>query len=122
MIRRSFLSAAVLMGLVGCGGDRGRVADPAPVTGRIISADGNAVKDVFLTLQPVDSGAMAGLKVGGDGTFSGKVVPGRYAYFLGPQEGKGAAALKAVPEKYQTASMERTVQVRSGGELHIKLQ
>lgn len=113
--------AGILFGVIGCGMNPGQVADSVPVTGQVTFGDGKPVKEVLLSLQPMDCGSMASLKVGGDGTFSGKVVPGKYAYFFGPQDGK-TAALKAVPKEYRAAHMERTVVVSSsGGELQIKL-
>jgi hypothetical protein len=72
---------------------------------------------------------MAGLKLGADGTFRGEVVPGTYAYFLTAPDAKTTAeqqrfkaALKAIPEPFRAAHLERTVVVSAGsGELKIQL-
>jgi hypothetical protein len=128
MTRKACLIAMFLTGLAGCGGAE-RIPDAVPIRGQVTFPDGRPVKDVMLTLQPLDSGHMAGLKVGGDGKFNGSAVPGKYAYFFGPQESKAEAeqhkfeaALKTVPEKYKTANMEHTVSVNPDGELCIQLQ
>lgn len=130
MTRSISLTGVMVIGLAGCGGGPGRVADPVPVKGQVTLASGQPLKDVMLTLQPLDAGHMAGLKVGADGRFTGEVVPGKYAFFFGPQESKGPAeqqkfevALQAVPEKYKAANMDHTVTVSSSGnDLVIALQ
>jgi hypothetical protein len=125
MKRVTLFAAAALAVLAGCG-KPAQVADPVQVRGKATYASGTPVRDVVLTLQPVDSGMPAGLPVGTDGSFSGKVVPGKYAYYLSAQEArtpadrqKFAQALKAVPEKYRGADMSRTVKV-SSGDLQVK--
>jgi hypothetical protein len=130
MTRSICLSIAVAIGLAGCGGGPGRVADPVPVKGQVTLANGRPLKDVMLTLQPLDAGHMAGFKVGSDGRFTGEAVPGKYAFFFAPQESKAPAeqqkleaALQAVPEKYKAANMDHTVTVSSSGsDLLITLQ
>lgn len=130
MMRVTLLATAVSMGLVGCGINPGRVADSVAVRGQVTFADGKPVRDVLLTLQPTDTGHMAGLKLGSDGNFRGELVPGTYAYFISAQEGKTAAerqrfkaALKAIPEAFRAAHLERTVEVGAGGgELNIQLR
>jgi hypothetical protein len=126
MKRLTLLAAAAALGLTGCGKmTPAPVADRVPVKGKVTLADGRPVRDVMLTLQPLDSGQLAGLKVRADGSFHGEAVPGKYTYFLTPQEGaerrKSLAALKAVPERFKSAHLERTVEVRPGGDLQIKL-
>jgi hypothetical protein len=129
MMRTVVLAAVASIGVVGCGMNPGQVADRVPIKGQVTFADGKPVRDVMLTLQPLERGHMAGLKVGADGAFNGDAVPGKYAYYFAAQEGKTAAekqkfgtALRAVPEQYRTLSMERTVAVNSGGgDLQIKL-
>lgn len=118
MTRLMFLCAATAAVLAGCGSP-GQVPDAVAVQGQVTFADGKPVKDVMLTLQPMETGHPAGMKLGADGTFSGNAVPGKYAYFFTAQEGK-AAALKTIPEKYRSAHMEHTVQI-SAGAVQIKL-
>jgi len=122
------VSAAIAIGLSGCGRSAGQVSDPVKVTGQVIMANGQPVKDVVLTLQPVSKGQMAGFILDAEGKFTGEAVPGKYAYYISPMEGKTEAvrkteaALKGIPENYRAASMDRTVEVTSSGtDLQIKL-
>lgn len=122
--------AAMFVALVGCGGPAS-IADPVEVKGTVKLPDGRPVKGVILTLQPLDGGHMAGLKVGPDGTFSGKVIPGRYSFFftmIPPRSDEDdveslRAALQVIPQAYREAHMDHTVKVPSGGgDLMIELK
>jgi len=81
----------------------------------------------MLTLQPMDQGHMASLKLGADGSFSGDMVPGKYFFFFAAQKGTSKveqqrldAALRGVPEKYRDSNKEHTVKVAEGA-VEIKL-
>jgi hypothetical protein len=128
MMRLTLLTT-VSISLAGCGMNPPSVADRVPVKGRVTLADGKPVRDVMLSLQPLDGGFMAGMNVGADGTFRGEAVPGKYAYFLGVQEvgttadrQKSAVALKGIPGQYRSPHLERTLEVQPGGSsLQLKL-
>src|SRR5262245_15903754 len=116
------------IGLAGCGRAE-RIPDAVPIKCQVTRSSGQPVTNVLLTLQPLEAGHMAGLKVEADGQFAGEVVPGKYAYFFTAQESKNPAerqkldaALLVVPEKYRSASMERTIAIGAGEELHIQLE
>ncbi len=120
------LAAAALFALVGCG--PGTRPDPVEVKGKVTFSDGKPVSDVLLTLQPMDTGSMGNIPLGADGSFSEKVVPGKYWYYFSSQEGKNAAekkkfwaAYQAIPEKYRSAGKNHKVTVSSGSNLDIKL-
>lgn len=119
-MKRLLVFALLFVGL-GCGMNPGRVADPVSVSGKVTFADGKPVRDVILTLQPMDAGNMAGLKIGTDGAFRGDVVPGKYAYYLTAQDGR-RGALAAIPEPFRSAHLDRTVEVKAGAsDLQIRL-
>lgn len=127
-MKRAILLAALALGVTGCGMDPGSVAGPVPVKGRVTLANGQPVRDVVLTLQPMETGKqMAGLKIGADGSFSGEAIAGKYTYYLSAQDGKTAAerqkyamALNVVPAPFREPHAERTIKVGSG-DLEIKL-
>jgi hypothetical protein len=123
---RTTLLAALAVALAGCGGDPPRMADRVKVHGTVTLADGKPIRDVMLTLQPTQTGHLAGFKVGADGRFSGEAIPGKYAFSLQPREGadrtKSLAALKQVPEKYRAPQLDHQVTIPSGGgAVEIKL-
>ena len=111
----------------GCSMDPGQVPSAVPVTGKV-TLGSTPIKNVLVSLQPLDKGSMSSLEVGADGQLSGNVVPGKYAYFISPKEGKTAAerqkyeaAMRAIPEQYRTADLKRTVSISSGSNVEIKL-
>lgn len=111
MFRLSF----ALMGLVlltGCGPRIEMKSDPVSVSGKL-TVSGGAVGDVVLTLQPLDHGHLVPMTVGTDGSFSGKVIPGKYAYFVSANE-DNPGAIDKVPADFRQASMDRTITVTSG--------
>ena len=116
-------------GSIGCSGNPRLLPDPVSVQGRVTQVDGKPVKNVVLTLQPTERGHGAGFSVKADGSFTGEIVPGNYAFFFTQQTGKTAAdnrvfeaALKAIPAKYRNANLENAVQVKAGaGGLDINL-
>lgn len=127
-MKQVILAVVLVLGVTGCGMDPGTVAGPVPVKGRVTLANGQPVRDVVLTLQPMETGKqMAGLPVGPDGTFRGEAIAGKYTYFLSAQIGKTPAerqkyttALNAVPAPFREPHAERTIKVGSG-DLEIKL-
>lgn len=118
-----FLSAAAAA--VGCSG----YVDTTPATevevsGTVTGVDAKAFKDTYLLFFPTGGNGAVGtnMKLNPDGSFSGKMFAGTYAYYLGsPTENdrKAEASLKGVPEEVKKVSLDRTVKV-SGGKIEIK--
>jgi hypothetical protein len=111
MCRLCFAMLGLVL-LAGCGPKIELKSDPVSVSGKL-TLSGGAVGDVLLTLQPLDNGHMVPMKVGADGSFSGKVIPGKYAYFVTANE-DNPGAIDKVPADFRQASMDRTVTVSSG--------
>src|SRR5262245_29709212 len=114
---RKVLFFALVLGPVGCGGPDMR-SDPTPVSGQVSFSDGRPVSNLKLSLQPLDQGHPIALDLGADGRFSGNLIPGRYAYCITTPDAKTPterqkyeAALRAIPEKYRTASKGHMVKV-----------
>jgi hypothetical protein len=103
---------SVLMGLaflVGCGPKIEILAEPISISGKLTAASA-PVGGVTLTLQPLERGHLLPMQVGPDGSFSGQVVPGKYAYFVTASEAD-PAAIEKVTAKFREADMTRTVTI-----------
>lgn len=98
--------------LVGCGPKIEPLPEAVTVSGKLTSA-GAPVGDVVLTLQPVELGHPVPMQVGADGSYSGKIVPGKYVYFVSAKEAN-PNAIDKVDAKYREADMSRTVTVAAG--------
>jgi len=108
---------------IGCSNNPGLRSESGKVSGKLSQADGTAVGNVGLTLQPLDNGFVATLQVAEDGSFAGELIPGKYAYFVGKSTAKNAdQALKKVDSQFYEANMSRTVGVEPGKELSVVLK
>lgn len=102
----------VLMGLallIGCGPKVEIRTDPVAVTGKLTVA-GAPVGPVTLTFQPLDAGQFVPMKIEADGAISGKLIPGKYAYFVTARE-EDPAAIEKVAAKFREADLNRTVTI-----------
>jgi hypothetical protein len=116
------LFVAVLL-LSGCSTNPGLISEAGQLSGKLTTADGKQVSNVGLTLQPLESGHPVTFDVKDDGSFSGDVVPGKYAYFVGKSSLKNSdQAIKKVDKKFLEPDMSRTVTVAPGREVSIVLQ
>jgi hypothetical protein len=95
----------------GCAYNVPPMGDPVSVSGKVTSG-GAPVSGVVLMLQPLEDGHPAPCKLGAEGTFEAKLVPGKYAYFV--QKDADDAALAKVNAKYHAADLGRTVAVKAG--------
>jgi len=111
MVRLCFALMGFVL-LIGCGPKIEMKPGQVSVSGKL-TVSGGTVGDVLLTLQPVELGDMATIKVGTDGSISGKVTPGKYAYFVTANE-DNPGAIDKVPADFRQASMDRTITVTSG--------
>lgn len=98
---------------IGCQSKVPLMSTPVDVVGKLTKA-GKPVGNVTLTLQPLETGHMVPMKVGGDGTFKGNIIPGKYTYFLSANEDGGESALQGLDATLKEASMQRTVTVQEG--------
>ncbi len=103
----------VLLGFAfsGCAYNVPPMGDPVSVSGKVTSG-GAPVSGVVLMFQPLENGHPAPCKLGADGAFEARLVPGKYAYFV--QKDADGAALAKVNAKYQEADLGRTVTVKAG--------
>lgn len=118
MLRTNLTALAVAAALLGCGMNPGPVAEPVQVNGKVVTADGRPVGGVVLQLQPTKAGVPAAFRLKEDGTFSGPIVPGKYAFYF--ERGASAEAFQQIPRKYHQASLDQLIDV-SGQNLDVKL-
>lgn len=120
-----FLRALVFVGLsgflvTGCSSNGREISASEKISGKVVLPNGQPARDVQIYFQPLDTdGRPETLPVGTDGSFSGEMVPGKYAFAIQPAAGK-AAAHKAIPSQYHEANMKHQVSL-SGGNVEIKL-
>lgn len=119
---------ALAVGLIGCGPDTPTPGVQVDVTGSLTDAAGKPMKDVNVTFHPTGGASQpVSLKVGPDGTFSGKVVAGKYSWFVAPQEAKAGSerlkteALKGIPAAFLEPSLDRQLDVSAGAKLDLKV-
>lgn len=126
MRRFVLLLCALLLTIitVGCGGNYDiSPGSEVDVTGEISGANVKNLDDVVLYFQATGGKAKpANFKLVG-GKFSGKLVQGKYTYYLDvPQSGntkKAEASLKNIPDDWKRAKMEREIDIK-GGEVILK--
>ena len=97
---------------IGCQSKVALLNTPVDVVGKLTKA-GKPVGNLTLTLQPLETGHMVPMKVGGDGSFKGNIVPGKYAYFISANEDGGESALQGLDASLKEANMQRTVTVKA---------
>lgn len=96
------------------------------VTGRVLSPDGTPVAPANVYFQATGGSAQpASFAIGTDGTFTGKMISGQYAYSVvpavGPESRKSETLLKTLPENYTKMSLSRQIDVVAGA-LNLKFQ
>ena len=116
----SIQAAAMLLSmmvLAGCGASITPTNEPVEVTIKV-TAKGQPVKNVALTLQPLVGGGQA---VGDvvNGQLVTSVVPGTYTYYI--DRGKQESDLKAIPEAYRVGALDRRLEIKEAGTYEVSM-
>jgi hypothetical protein len=110
--------------IMGCGGaDTTTPGTDVNVTGTVTLSTGPIPAGVSISFQPTGGATLpATFPLKADGSFSGKMKAGKYAYFLSVPEGNAKlnAVLNKLPDTARKASLERQIDVQ-GGELKLQL-
>lgn len=115
------LSCVCFMVLVGCTYRPAMLAEPVPVTGRLV-VDSRPVVDATLMLQPMEYGYPTGLRIDNNGNMKGKAVAGKYYFYLQLPPNQ-YHQLKHLPDGILSPAPERIVEVpENGGEINIALK
>lgn len=101
--------------LFGCSSKPELRTEPIDVKGTVRLPAGASPKDMTVTFMPQQNSPPGGSVIAADGSFTVKLVPGKYSVcFIEEANGK-LPAYKSVPEKFRTADPENTVTVESSG-------
>lgn len=120
---RNLFVLVVLSVLAGCSGQVAVREESGKVTGKLSSKDGQPIKSVSLTFQPLTSGLPATFQVSENGDFEGEMHSGKYTYYVGKSSSKNSdLSLKNIDAKFLDSSMDRTINVVHGKELLVVLQ
>ncbi len=120
---RSLFVLVALSVLAGCSSQVAVREESGKVTGKLSSKDGQPIKSVALTFQPLDSGLPATFQVSENGDFEGEMHSGKYTYYVGKSSSKNSdLTLKKIDAKFLDSSMDRTIVVTPGKELLVVLQ
>jgi hypothetical protein len=112
-----FLIASILIAGLGCSQGAMLKAPSVNVSGNVTQSS-RPVGGMAIVFQPLGDGHMREIAVRKDGTFSGELVSGEYAYFVTKPAGQPASKL---PTKYYQADMSRTITVEPDKLLAIAL-
>jgi hypothetical protein len=120
------LLALPLFSVIGCSGYVSTTpGTDVDVSGTVRGPDGKPLNDVVLYFQPTGGEAMPNQFPLKNGSFSGKMIVGKYTYYLGaplqtgPSQKKAETILKTMPASWKEGSLDRQIDV-SGGTLELK--
>ena len=105
---------------VGCSSEVKLKPTPMSVSGNV-SQGGQPLSGMVLVFQPLGDGHVREFPLRKDGSFSGELVSGEYAYYLAKRTGFGAAQAPKPSARYFEADMSRTVTVEPDKLLAIAL-
>ncbi len=126
-MRNIFCTVALLgvIGLAGCSSYK----DTSPgtevdVNGTVTGPDGKPLTGVNIVFQPAEAGTRPeSIPLKPDGTFTTKMLVGKYLYFVAPKgdsDARGEAIVNKLPESYRKADTNRSIEIGSSGKLTLK--
>jgi hypothetical protein len=108
--------------LAGCSGTPPQRAEPSEITGTVKLPGGKSAKNLVLTLRPTENAQPGGGKCADNGSFTAKVVPGKYIPYFDVEANAGVPAFKDVPQAYKSPKEENAVTVSAGAPLSIEVK
>jgi hypothetical protein len=110
-----------MVGLTGCGSKAGLKNAPVAVSGSV-SQGGQPIGGLVMVFQPLGDGHVREFPIQKDGTFSGELISGKYAYYVvKPTAPAAAQALQKLSPRFFEADLSRTITVEAGALLAIAL-
>jgi hypothetical protein len=107
--------------LLGCSSDVERKRAPVSVSGKV-SQNGQPLGGMVMIFHPLGDGHLRELPIGKDGTFTGELISGEYAYYVAkPTAPAIAQVVRKLSPRYLEADLSRTVTVELGKLLAIEL-
>ncbi|HEX2476625.1 MAG TPA: hypothetical protein VHK01_17865 [Lacipirellulaceae bacterium] len=118
---RLFIIPMLIVSLTGCGSKASLKKAPVAVSGSV-SQGGQPIGGLVMIFQPLGDGHVREFPIQKDGSFSGELISGKYAYYVAkPAAPAAAQALRNLAPKYFEADLSRTVAVESGNPIAIEL-
>jgi hypothetical protein len=118
------LLSVTLLGFFGCGYADTTAGKEVEVSGKITGPDGQPVAGLRIAFQPTAGAAVNNaFLLGTDGTFRGKLITGKYSFFLAPlseEDAKSNAILGKLPASWKAPSLDRQIPVTGAGELSLR--
>lgn len=110
----------LLLSLVGCGGVTVSKNPEQTVVNINVTTKGQPVDDVKLVMLAVDDkgGGQAECPVS-KGKAKLTIYPGKYTYYV--EAGKTETSFAKIPPAYHQGAMDRTIEIRSGTDVELKL-
>jgi hypothetical protein len=118
---RWIIFSSLLAGLVGCNSEVQLKNTPVSVAGKLTQS-GRPVGGVMIVFQPLGDGHVREVPVQKDGSFTGELISGEYAYYVAkPTVPAAAQVVRKLPLKYFQADLARTITAEPGQQLAIAL-
>jgi hypothetical protein len=119
MFRRSLLAqctVALLVFVSGCGYDVPKPGTEVQIEGKVVAGNLQSFTGMTIFLQATGGEArQAQFQLSEAGKFKGTVIAGKYTYFLGTKAGGTDTLIPGIPEKFQKGSLDRQVDIGTGG-------
>jgi|GEM_PF-1898290 len=120
---RSFLLILTLILSVGCGTSVTPMPAPTAIKGKLALSSGKPAGGLVLNLYPLEGQHPGVYDVAEDGSFKGEAISGKYTYFVTKGSSKNSEqTLKNVDPKFYAADGTRTIVVKAGEDISIKLE
>ena len=108
---------------VGCGTSATPMAVPTAIKGKLELSSGKPAGGLVLNLYPLEGQHPRVLEIEEDGTFKGEAISGKYTYFVSKGSAKNSEqTLKLVNPKLYEADGTRTIVLKAGEDINIKLE
>jgi hypothetical protein len=118
---RLLIVLVAVVGLAGCSSEVRLKGAPVNVTGKV-SQSGQPVGGMMMVFQPLGDGHMREFPIQKDGSFSGEMISGKYAYFVAkPTVPAAAQAVQKMAPRFFEADLSRTVMIEPGAQVAIAL-
>jgi hypothetical protein len=121
MIKVRLLALAAAALSAGCSHTPTLKQAPVSVAGQV-SKVGQPVGNVLVSFHPLDNGHAGSFPVKPDGTFTGELISGNYAYYVAKSTAPNSdATLKKIDPKYYEPDLGRSIAVQDDHKLLIAL-
>jgi hypothetical protein len=115
------LISALGLATLGCSGQPDLRPEPVEVKVAVKIPGGASAKDLQVMLQPQQNTQPGTGKVGADGTFTTKVVPGKYIPYIDEGNSKHPA-YNSIPQSYKTPTAANAISIDGAQPVTIEVK